>query len=180
VITVWLTGGDDCGGDHPCPEAVVSTDAQPGRRRFAWPGDPDLDVDLDSLTIAGVVHRGGEVTVTLGDGCGWFDVGEFVRVEIPPGSTSRVGGVAVRFDPVGLPTTAEDDLALRLTRIDRWMTTRLPLRLVAAPDRAVVLMESATSWLAGTRAPVSIRVTAPWPGPDDLQDAYRIMAGAQR
>jgi hypothetical protein len=115
---------------------------------LAWPGDDDLDVDLDNLTVllvdADFVDQ--QLTVVLSGGFGTLVASGGHRLTIEPGDPHlRIRELGLRIPAATDPTAVFGE---RVARFERWRQTSTPLRLVAAPGRQTVLMEDLTGWTA--------------------------------
>ncbi|MEV1315452.1 hypothetical protein AB0J14_05125 [Micromonospora arborensis] len=120
---------------------------------LAMPGDPDLDADVDGLTVTRVEVDANTrtLTVALADGFGRFVDTTGANQEFPPGDPdSRVGTATVT---ACLPDVTEAVWAEYVTVLRRWWDTRMPVRLCAAPGRITVLIEDRNTFLLFPRKP---------------------------
>lgn len=116
----------------------------------AKPGDPDLDCDVDGLSIESVVALGGEVIVTFG-GEGW---GCWPGFTAEPGDeSSRVVRAEIRaeFGPRADGTPADGYVERLAAHLDVWKARAVPLRVCCAPGRFTTLIADRTDWLAFPR-----------------------------
>lgn len=115
--------------------------------RVAKPGDPDLDFDIDGLTITSVVRDGNHILVGGRGGFGRWRNAQGIY-NAAPGDT---GAHLTEFTlAVGY---ANDDLADRVynTFVD-WRDRAVPLRMTGAPGKVSAIIEDADHWLPIVRA----------------------------
>jgi hypothetical protein len=105
------------------------------------PGDPDLDADVDGLTVTSVVAvaETREVLIRLVDGFGRFvDSGTGEMTHFPPGDPdARVSTADVKLR---LPTMPDDVWASYIGQLERWRDEARPLRMTAAPGKVTLLI----------------------------------------
>lgn len=101
------------------------------RKRLALPGDADLDFDVSGLVVTAVVPTAEqELLVRLAGGRGRFG-----------GDPDPVSNVSSDVRAYFFGTPAEMFAAF-VTRLQRWRDTRAPIRMCAAPDRLMVLIDN--------------------------------------
>lgn len=111
--------------------------------KIAKPGDEDLCVDVDGVTVAGVVCIGNEVLVHLTGGWGTICAESGVTV-IEPGDQ---GECFADSDAVITFRGTSELLARFVARLEGWRDTAMPLRLCCAPGRMSILIEDFDKWL---------------------------------
>jgi hypothetical protein len=105
------------------------------RDRFAEPGDPDLRLDLDGVTINSVVRADTELWVSGSGGFGfWVSGGR--RAEFPPGGDDEVTEFSMR---AGFPDSPDDQIDAMYRRLCAWRDRAVPVRVCAAPGRLTTL-----------------------------------------
>lgn len=115
---------------------------------LAMPGDPDLDADVDGLTVTSVVAvtETREVLVRLADGYGRFvDSTNGDMRHFPPGDpTARVSGGDISLRLPGMPDKV---WAAYVGQLEAWRQKATPLRMCAAPGRVTLLIEDRSTFL---------------------------------
>jgi len=108
---------------------------------LAMPGDPDLDADVDGLTVTAVRVRPAsrEIEVDLADGFGRFVTGPAAVVaHFPPGDpAARI--TAVRL-AMRLPTMPDEVWGSYVGTLHRWQATATPVRMTTATGRVTLLI----------------------------------------
>lgn len=122
--------------------------------RVAKPGDPDLDYDLDGVTITAVIaaDEPRELLVRTIGGYGWWiDTATGERVDFPPGDPDA----CVRDGEMGacMPTMPGWLWRRYVATLERWRDQATPLRIVSAPGRATLLIEGPSKFLPWPRCP---------------------------
>jgi hypothetical protein len=114
---------------------------------FAHPGDPDLDIDIDNLTLFGLLILDTEVSFQLHGGVGLWSMPD--ESPIPAGPDPKdwleraSGTITVGFPP-SIPAYARE---WYLSRLRRWETLSTPLRMLSSPGRSSTLMEDNETWV---------------------------------
>ena len=125
------------------------------RDLVAQPGDTDLDIDVDGVTVTAVVVNGRELLIRMTGGFGsWTDTtGQ--RAEFPPGddtvTVTEVTGTLI------LESADQHVFASYVSILETWRDRALPLRLCGAQGRMFSLIEDRDRWLPVPRN---------WPGDD--------------
>lgn len=112
--------------------------------RIAQPGDRDLDIDLDGLTITAVVRLAHEFLIRATDGFGRFRSTDDTWAEYEPGADTAM---EVQFN-FGMPDASEQLLAEYQNRLERWRDSACPLHLCGAPGKMFSLIEDRSIWLS--------------------------------
>lgn len=111
----------------------------------AQPGDDDLDLDVDGITLTAVVVDKPEILVRFTGGFGtWICVGG-TRATFAPGDDEA--GVQEGEIHVVLNTAEESAFELYVMALERWRDRAVPLRLTASPTRMSRLAEDEDNWL---------------------------------
>lgn len=123
------------------------------KARIAKPGDPDLDLDVDGLTLnAVVVGPNQQVLLWLTGGFGRFVDSRsgawFVRLPGEPEAEIHTVQMAI-----GVPDMPPAAFAAYIARFTRWRDTAVPLRLCAAPGRLMTLIEDRDQFVVIPRRP---------------------------
>lgn len=105
--------------------------------RVAKPGDPDLDLDVDGLTVTAVVSTDREVLIRMVGGYGWFRKVTGGWFTCLPGDG---GGVTEAQVGVWLPEMPGDRFSDYVGQLERWRDGRVPLRMCAAPGKVSMLI----------------------------------------
>lgn len=113
--------------------------------RLAKPGDDDLDLDLDGVSVVAVVVLGREVLVRVEGGFGRFVTTDGTEALMPPGDPRT--GVEFGELVLVLEAMSEEGFAAYLARLEEWRARSVPLRLCSAPGRMTTLIEDASVWL---------------------------------
>jgi hypothetical protein len=112
------------------------------RHRLAMPGDPDLDCDVDGLTVTAVVSvlETREVLVRMAGGFGmWVDSDTAAPVEFAPGDPDAgVETVEVRLR---LPEMDARVFGEYVGLLEEWRDSAVPLHMTSAPGRCSLLFE---------------------------------------
>ncbi|MET8278366.1 hypothetical protein [Micromonospora sp. NPDC005174] len=119
----------------------------PATALLAMPGDPDLDADVDGLTVTrvGVDANTRSLTVDLVDGFGRFVDDTGTAHEAPPGDPdSRANTASIT---AWLPDATAADWEERVSVLRRWWEARTPVRLCRAPGRYTTLIEDRKTFL---------------------------------
>lgn len=105
---------------------------------IAKPGDPDLDCDLDGLTVTSVVTTDDcELLIRLTGGAGTF-----------PDGPVHDGSADLR---AWFPDTPPDLFAAFVARLQRWRDTAARMRMCAAPGRLTLLLNEAGDFVPWPR-----------------------------
>lgn len=122
--------------------------------RLAMPGDPDLDADVDGLTVTAVAANTPtrELLVYLADGFGrMVDTASGRMRHFPAGDPdARVEHVELAAVLPDMPDRAWADYVATL---ERWRDTRTLLRMCCAPGRVTLLIEDRSTFLPFPRRP---------------------------
>jgi hypothetical protein len=116
----------------------------------AKPGDDDLTVDVDGVTItAVVVGEGHEVLIETTGGFGRFltTSGEWYTSD--PGD----GDVEETELRLSLARMGDDTFAQYVARLEQWRDEAIPLRLCLAPGRAGTIIAARDEWLPFPSSP---------------------------
>ena len=113
---------------------------------LAQPGDTDLEVDVDGVTVIAVLRTGQDVYLQLEGGFGgWIDAEDGTWFEMPPGDdVARVERVELALC---FPTMSDDLIGEYLAPLERWRDEATPLHLCYAADRLGTLSEDEQHWL---------------------------------
>lgn len=112
--------------------------------KIAKPGDTDLDIDVDGITITAVVRDGADFIVRTVDGFGWWRHENGETFVAPPGDpAASVTELTMSF---GWRTCAPFMDGYQ-SQLETWRDTAVPLRFCAAPGRMSLLMEDEQKWL---------------------------------
>lgn len=103
-------------------------------RQVARPGDADLDIDVDGITVRSFVRDGGDFIVVAEGGSGWWISGGKVAQVPTVGEVQLAFGFKMRPGHEGVL----DDIAGWL---DRWALAGTPLRLVGARGKMAALID---------------------------------------
>jgi hypothetical protein len=121
------------------------------RARLTFPGDPDIDLDVDNITLTAVVRIDHEFLVRAVGGFGWWHTASGAVARFEPGDPeSSVTEVNLR---VGLPDMSPAGLDRYEERLCRWRDGAVPLRLISAPTRMASLIADRDDWLPLPRTP---------------------------
>lgn len=119
--------------------------------KVALPGDPDIDIDLDGLTLVSVVRDGGEIIVRLTGGYGFWINADGGHDWFRLGTDARVDDVDINID------FGRDRLDLVdwiYSKLCGWRDTGYPLRMCCAPGKASALIGAgADDWVMLPRTP---------------------------
>ena len=118
--------------------------------RLARAGDDDLDVDVDGVTLTGVVRAGHEVWVRGHGGFGHFEGSDELWQREPGDDDAELTDLEI---VVGLPTATDAQFDSLCEILERWRDEQTPLRLCAAPGRFSTLIEDTRRWVPPRRGP---------------------------
>ncbi|MEU7802740.1 hypothetical protein AB0B10_26110 [Micromonospora arborensis] len=128
------------------PDAIAS--------RLAMPGDPDLDADVDGLTITDlhIDASARKLLIHLADGFGRFvDSASGNMQHFPAGlQTARVTHAEVGAWLPAMPDSTWTDF---VTQLQTWRDQATPLRMCSAPGRVTLLIEVRQTFLPFPRRP---------------------------
>lgn len=128
--------------------AIAFMPSYEGMASLAKPGDPDLDLDVDGITITSVVRMGHEIWVRATGGFGFW--GGSDPWSAPPGS-HRAEDTEMQL-VAGYPHSPEVMIGLVVAVLEQWRDQATPLRLCAATDRLMTLIEHPNLWLPWPRS----------------------------
>jgi hypothetical protein len=114
---------------------------------IAVPGDPDLDLDIDGVTITSVIALGCEILISAKGGFGsWVDADGEVSV-FPPGDESS--GITDVEIAVGWHDSEKTRVYVKAmtTLLCRWRDQEVPLHMCCAPGKMSSLIEDANIWV---------------------------------
>lgn len=122
--------------------------------QLAMPGDPDLDADVDGITITSVitVDETREILILGGDAHGRFlDANSGEMVDLLPGDpVARIHTVELSARLPGMPDQPWVDYVATL---HRWRDQATPLRMCSVPGRVTLLIEDRDTFLPFPRRP---------------------------
>lgn len=127
------------------PPAVRFTDL------IAKPGDHDLDIDLDGLTVTAVVTDDRHILVRYVGGFGSWVCDDGTLAAFAPGDG---GGVTEAESHLILDHCSDDEFGVYVERLEGWRDRAVPLRLCGAPDRMFTVIEDRATWLPMPRRPI--------------------------
>ena len=106
--------------------------------KLAKPNDPDLDLDLDCVTIKAVVVVDREILVQFEGGFGrWFSEGKMSEVD-----AVLDGQITAR-----IPDGSDKMFATLVGRLVEWRERQTPLRMCSARGRLTTLIEDRGKWI---------------------------------
>lgn len=112
---------------------------------LAQPGDGDLDLDVDGLTLSALVVSDRHVLVGFRGGYGtWVDV-DGARATFAPGDPAA--GVTEGQLDLFLPDASDSLFTMFVDRLQGWLDRSVPLRMCAAPGRMSTLIEDRSTFL---------------------------------
>lgn len=112
---------------------------------YAEPGDPDLDFDVDGVTLVSVVVQDREILFRAEGGFGeWTNI-EGERTVFEPGAEH--GGVHEIEGRLWFPNAKQSMFDLVVERMERWRDNAVPLRMCGAPGKLFTLIEDNDSFL---------------------------------
>lgn len=117
---------------------------------IAKPGDPDLDLDVDGVTLVSVVMYGTEILARFEGGFGEFDATDGTRAVMEPGDP--VAGVTEMNLTVGYTDPDPEWFAKVVEQLEKWRDTATPLRVCAAQGRMTTVIEDRGTWLPFPRS----------------------------
>jgi len=114
-------------------------------KEYAEPGDPDLDIDVDGLTLTAVVVTGREVLLRATGGFGSFidTKGEIANFE-PGDPVQELEELEGRLY---CPYASDETFNYMVDLLMQWRDRAVPLRMCGAPDRMFSLIENREVWI---------------------------------
>jgi hypothetical protein len=112
--------------------------------KIAKPGDPDLDLDIDGVTVTAVVVVGHELMVRTTGGWGtWIstDGTRFTAEPADPDSCVVEGQFNVAYPQY--PKSAAE----QAVHLEAWRDTATPLRICGAPGKLTTIIENNDRWI---------------------------------
>lgn len=116
-----------------------------GLEVVAKPGDPDLTLDLDGVTVVSVVRVGWEILVRFVGGYGMWVSPDGRVTHFPPGDPKA--RVTDGEWHLGFPDGSDVFLTEFVERLNRWRDGAIPLRMCCAPGRMTAVIEDRDNWL---------------------------------
>lgn len=118
--------------------------------KYAQPGDSDLDIDIDGITLTAVVVDEQEILLRGEGGFGEFLSTQGERALFRPGEADEgVEEMEAHLYFPAVPSRLFDKL---VDRLEDWRDRAVPLRLCGAPGRMFTLIENEARWLPLPRA----------------------------
>lgn len=114
------------------------------RALVAQPGDDDLDLDIDGVTLTAVVRMGHEIWIRGVGGFGQFNSAGGGWETEPGDDECSETEVSLM---VGFPTTPPENVDQYVSILETWRDRAVPLRICAAPGRLTTMIEDAGHWL---------------------------------
>jgi hypothetical protein len=115
-------------------------------KRFAQPGDSDLDFDVDGITLVSVLTLGREIMLQFEGGFGtWKNEGDVDSFVAQPGDPTS--GIAEVHVTMSWPTLPQDDFDQMLERLEEWRRAATPLRMCSAQGRLASIIEDNSKFL---------------------------------
>lgn len=112
---------------------------------IAQPGDPDLDIDVDGVTLTAVVREGPHLLVAGSGGYGaWVGVDGEPAVFAPGDESSKITELNLNGY---FPNSDEEFLAEFSARLEQWRDQQVPVRICGAPGRMTTLIVDRDNWL---------------------------------
>lgn len=121
-------------------------------RKAAWPGDEDLDIDIDGVTLTAVVRGDKDLLVYGGGGFGWWVCADGSRARFAADAPDT--GVTDFSMVAGFPGASEETIAAYASLLEDWRDRAVPLRICGARGKAFAIIEDSDNWLALPRGPV--------------------------
>lgn len=115
----------------------------------AKPGDSDLELDLDNITLGRLDIEDLHFKLEFVGGFGTFlEADSAVQVDIQPGESAVAAGIGeIEFEFEGLHEVDLTTLASYKEKLLAWQQQATPLRLLYAPSKQGLLMEDYNSFL---------------------------------
>lgn len=118
--------------------------------QLAKPGDPDLDIDVDGVTITSVTRMGHEIWMMARGGWGGFHATDGTEFHADPGE--EVAHLTELEMLAGYPEGSPEMLDEITSRLEEWRDQATPLRVCGAPGRMFTMIEDQSRWLPFPRS----------------------------